>query len=119
MNNLKNVLEMEEKIKFTIQQIKKEIINETNTTSIPNVKKINKNTAVINLSDLTNWSPNYYLANEQAKYIEKSFKNINTVTEFISKINEIIENKKIKIGNEICYINETTIDILKKYLKND
>lgn len=118
MDSLKNVLEMEKQIKEMVQHIKNEIVGETENTPIDGVKPLSKNMAVVSFSNLKNniWTPEYYIPSAQAKYIEQALEHITTASAFVSKMEEIILNKKVKIGSNTYPINDTTIGVLKKYL---
>lgn len=118
MNNLQDIIEQEKSVAAMIQQLKQDIINTVENMEIPGVKRISPIVAIVKFSQIKNsvWSPEYYIAEIQAKYIEQALSNITTASAFIKKLSEIIEKKQVKISGNTYAINDTTISVLKKYV---
>ena len=97
---INKIIEQEEKIKETINKLKKEIYSHVQESEFPNVKKISSNICIVKFSELVNniWSPEYYIPTTQAKYIEQALDKITTGTAFIKKVTEMVEQKGVKIN---------------------
>ena len=118
MENLKELLEVEKSIKTMINELKQRIIKETVETPLDGVKPISKNICIVKMSNLQYnvWSPEYYLPEKQAEYVEKSLESVSTIHSFVEIIKKTIEQKYVKIGQNRYRLNENTISVLKKYL---
>lgn len=115
------IIEMEKKVQAAIESIKSELNSKVSNVKVKGIKKISNspNCFTVSLSKLRNGvlAPEYYSQNSQAKYIEKAFNGVNTVSGFIAKVNQIIEDKYVIVGGNRHTINEETIKVLKKYNK--
>lgn len=110
---------LEDKIQKMIFEISNNITNEISNSEIVGAKKIGEKISIVNFNNLKYniLSPEYYIAEVQANYVKRYFSSVKTFSEFISKIENAIKSKKIKIGNEVCFLNDDTINILKKYME--
>lgn len=115
---IENIIKQEEKIKETINKLKKEIYSLVQKSEFPNVKKISSNIVIVKASNLVNniWSPEFYIPVTQAKYIEQALDNITTGTTFIKKLTEMVEQKGVKINYHFHPFHPVVIEILKKYI---
>ena len=112
------IIKQEEKIKETIDKLKKEIFLHVQKSDFPNVKVISSNISIVKFSELANniWSPEYYIPTTQAKYIEQALSTITTGTAFIKKVTEMVEQKGVKINYHFHPFHPVIIEILKKYI---
>ena len=115
---IEDIIKQEKEIKDTINKLKEEIYLHVQKSNIPNVKKISSNICVVNFSELvTNiWSPEYYIPAIQAKYIEQALSTITTGTAFVKKVNEMVEQKGVKINYHFHPFHPVVIKLLKKYI---
>lgn len=112
------IIKQEEKIKETIDKLKKEIFSHVQKSDFPDVKKISSNISIVKFSELVNniWSPEYYIPATQAKYIEQALSTITTGTAFIKKVTEMVERKGVKINCYFHPFHPVVIEVLKKYI---
>lgn len=62
-----------------------------------------------------NLSPEYYSPDTQADTVGNYLKGSKTATEFISRIDRLITEKKLKEGCNTTFLNGKTIEILIRY----
>ena len=112
------IIKQEEKIKETIDKLKKEISSHVQKSDFPDVKVISSNISIVKFSELVNniWSPEYYIPATQAKYIEQVLDTITTGTAFIKKVKEMVEQKGVKIKSTFHPFHPVVIETLKKYI---
>lgn len=117
MKQLQDFIQMEKSITDIIQQAKKDIVKEIEETEIKDVKKIAENICIVKLSQLQHniWTPEYYLSHVQAAYVTAALDSVSTASSFVKKIKTMIDNRYVKIGQNIHYLNDTTIGILSKH----
>lgn len=119
MTNLMMALAAEKRIKEMVRELEESIVVDTKNKSVDGIEKVNDFIGVINFTTLVNhavWGAEYYLQSVQANYIKKSLNNIESVCGLISKIERMIEDKKVKINGETCYLNDLTIGVLKNFI---
>ena len=112
------IIKQEEKIKETIDKLKKEIFSHVQKSDCPDIRIISSNISIVKSSELINniWSPEYYIPTTQAKYIEQALDTITTGTAFIKKVKEMVEQKGVKIKSTFYPFHPVVIEILKKYI---
>lgn len=117
--NLQEILRIEESISDLLETARNDIIQEIDKTEIEGVERINNFCAVIKLSKLQNnvWSPEYYIPHIQASYVAVALAGIKTASSFVKKVEDMIENRRVKIGQNVHYLNDTTVSILIKHYK--
>lgn len=117
ITSLQEVLRIEKSISTMIEEIKEQICAEIAGTELPQVKRLNSFCVVVRLSQLEHniWTPEYYIPNAQANYVRKALEKINTARTFTEKVKGMIENRNVKINQNVHYLNDTTVAILMKY----
>ena len=115
--SLKDILLIEESISHMIEETKEKICTEIAGTELPHVKRLNSFCVVVRLSQLEHniWTPEYYIPNAQANYVRKALEKISTARTFAEKVKGMIENRNVKINQNVHYLNDTTVAILMKY----
>lgn len=119
MINLTMALAAEKRIKEMVRELEESIIIDTKNKNVDGVEKVNDFIGVVNFTTLINhavWGAEYYLQSIQANYIKRSLNSIESVYELISKIERMIEDKKVKVNGETCYLNNSTIEVLKNFI---
>ena len=118
MKNLQDIIEQEKSVAAMIQQLKKDIVDSVANTPIQGVKRIGRNIAIVKFSQIQNsvWNAEYYIAENQANYIEQALNGVTTASSFVKRLSEIIEKKQVRINGNNFYINNTTISVLEKYI---
>lgn len=119
--NLQDILLVEKSINDWLQEVRNAIAKEINETEITGVKRINNFCAVIRFSDLQNnvWTPEYYMPYIQAVYVTTALESAKNAADFTKKIESMIAEKRVKIGQNIHYLNDTTVSILVKHYQNN
>lgn len=118
INSLKTIIKTETTISNMIQSVIESIANEIETTPLPDTKPVNSNIVIVKLSQLrrnNTLSPEYYIPAYQAKIVKQYLESSKRGTELIAKLENIIENKCIKLGKNKYPLNDTTFSIVKKY----
>ncbi len=119
MINLTMALATEKRIKEMVRELKENIVADTKNKNVDGIEKVNDFIGIIDFTTLINhgvWGAECYLQSVQANYIERSLNNIETVCGLISKIERMIEDKKVKVNGETCYLNDLTIEVLKNFI---
>lgn len=120
MKTIQEIIAMEKSIADMLSELTEQITKATNETTMENVKIISKNVASVNLSSLNSGilCPYYYIQSAQADAVERKLKEAKTATEFISKIQTMVSEQKVKVGSDVIRLNPATIFVLKSYLEN-
>jgi hypothetical protein len=120
MKTLKEIVELEKSVSDMLSEITSQIAKTTSETPMNGVKIVATNIASINFMSLDHGilCPSYYLQSAQAEMVERKLREAKTATEFISKIQSMIDEKKVKINGEQIRLNPKTIEVLKSYLDN-
>lgn len=119
MINLTMALATEKRIKEMVRELKGSIVADTKNKNVDGIEKVNDFIGIIDFTTLINhgvWGAECYLQSVQANYIERSLNNIETVCGLISKIERMVEDKKVKVNGETCYLNDSTIEVLKNFI---
>lgn len=119
MINLTMALAAEKRIKEMVGELEESIVTDTKNKNVDGVEKVNDFIGIVNFTTLVNnavWGAEYYLQSVQANYIKRSLNSIESVYELISKIERMIEDKKVKVNGETCYLNDQTIEVLKNFI---
>lgn len=112
-------LAAEKRIKEMVGELEESIVTDTKNKNVDGVEKVNDFIGIVNFTTLVNnavWGAEYYLQSVQANYIKRSLNSIESVYELISKIERMIEDKKVKVNGETCYLNDQTIEVLKNFI---
>ena len=117
--SLQEILRIEQSISELLKTARNDIIKEIETTEIEGVKKINDFCCVVKLSKLRNniWSAEYYLPRVQASYVKTALASVKTAAAFVEKVADMVENRRVKIGKNVYYLNDTTVGILMRHYK--
>ena len=120
MKTLKEIVVLEKSVSEMLSELTSQIVKTTSETPMDGVKIISKNIASINVSNLDHsiLCPSYYLQSAQADMVERKLKEAKTATEFISKIQMMVDEKKVKVNSETIRLNPKTVEILQSYLSN-
>ena len=118
MSDLQNVFALENSVKEMIQTLKAKLIDEIYHTPIPDVISIAPNMAIVRFSKLQHniLTPEYYIAETQANYVRRTLDGVVTAHVFIERINKMIDKRGTVINSVFYPLNDTTIQILKKYI---
>ena len=118
MKTLKEIIALEKSVSDMLHELTSQIAKTTSETSMDGVKIISKNIASVSVSSLDAdiLCPHYYIQSSQADMVERKLREAKTATEFISKIQTMIEEKKVKVNGETIRLNPKTIEILQSYL---
>ena len=120
MNNMEKIwtfIQMEKSINMIIQQAKNDIVEEISATPIPGVEPLGNLCCAVKFSKLQHniWTPEYYIPSVQAAYVMATLESTQTANSFMNKLKDMIDNKKVKIGQNVHPLNDTTVEILKRY----
>jgi hypothetical protein len=117
MKSLANVVEMEKSIAQMLSEFSKHISKTTEEASMDGVNKVGNGAVMVNSSNIVNGiiCPSYYLQSIQASVVEKKLSGAKTATEFVERLNAMIAEQKVKIGNETVFLNNATLDVLRSY----
>lgn len=118
INDIKTIIETETIISDMIQSVVKNIANEIEITPLPDTKPVNSNIVIVKLSQLrrnNTLSPEYYIPAYQAKIVKQYLEPSKRGTDLITKLENIIENKCVKLGKNKYPLNNTTLSVIKKY----
>ena len=120
MKTLKEIVTLEKSVSDMLNELTSQIAKTTNETAMDGVKIVAKNIASVNITSLNGniLCPSYYIQSSQADMVERKLREAKTATEFISKIQTMIEEKKVKVNGETIRLNPKTIEILQSYLDN-
>jgi len=118
MTTLKEVLEMEKSVAQMVQDLKGRIAQAVTDSPLEGVNHISKNIILVNSSSLQHniWSPDYYVQDAQARYVEQSLSSITTASAFVNKVYDIIEKRSVRINGSTYALNDNTIAVLKDCL---
>ena len=61
--------------------------------------------------------PSYYIQEIQADLVEQKLSSAKTATEFLSRIQSMILNKKVTINGETDRLNSKTLSILESFME--
>lgn len=121
INKLSDVLRIEESIQDLLNNVKARIVEDIKNTNLPHVKKINSFCVVVKFSQIERniWSPEYYIQDKQAEYVNTAISSCSTAITLLKKLQTIIEDRKVKIGKNVHYLNDATISVLEKHIKEN
>lgn len=123
--NIKDILDIEQKIANMIEDIKNQIFTEINNNQIDGVNVLKKNPTIftIKLSTIKEnnmiLSPEYYSPESQSKFIQSQLSSCKTISSLYRKINEIITNKYVVIKSTKQPLNPKTIQVLEKWIADN
>lgn len=120
MKNLKEIIALEKSVSDMLDELTDQIAKKTSETPMNGVKVVAKNIAYVNVSSLDSniLCPHYYIQSSQAEMVERKLREAKTATEFIEKIQAMIEDRKVKVNGEVIRLNPKTIEVLQSYLEN-
>ena len=120
MKTLKEIVVLEKSVAEMLSELTGQIAKSTSETPMDGVKIVAKNIASVNVSSLDYGilCPSYYLQSAQADMVERKLREAKTATEFISKIQMMVDEKKVKVNGETMRLNPKTVGILQSYLSN-
>lgn len=116
--NLKQLINEENEIVCKIQKLKEELFKTVGDAKLTGVNSISENCSVVSVSAIAKsniLSAEYYVPKTQAKIILDAFKSVKTANDFSRKLNEIIENKSVKLSSCNHKINDDIIKILEDF----
>ena len=120
MKTLKEIIELEKSVSDMLSELTDRIAKTTSETPMDGVKIVAHNIASVNIMSLDHGilCPSYYIQSAQADMVERKLKEAKTATEFISKMQTMIDEKKVKVNGESIRLNPQTVEVLKSYLAN-
>jgi aromatic ring-opening dioxygenase LigB subunit len=120
MKTLKEIVELEKSVSDMLSELTSQIAKTTSETPMNGVKIVATNIASVDVMSLDHGilCPSYYLQSAQADMVERKLREAKTATEFISKIQGMIEEKKVKVNGEQIRLNPKTVEVLQSYLNN-
>lgn len=120
MKTLKEIIALEKSVSEMLNELTSKIAKDTSETAMDGVKIVSKNIASVNIMSLDAGilCPSYYIQSSQAEMVERKLSEAKTATEFISKIKNMIDDKKVKVNGEQIRLNLKTVEILQSYLDN-
>lgn len=119
MKTLKEALAVERSVEEMLNEIKSRMFKEIGEAQVPGVKKVASNAVVISASNLSDniWLPSYYIQEIQADLVEQKLSSAKTATEFLSRIQSMILNKRVTINGETDRLNSKTLSILESFME--
>ena len=120
VKSLKEIVAIEKSVAEMLSELTTQIAKTTSETPMDGVKIITSNIASVNVMSLEHGilCPSYYLQFAQAEMVERKLREAKTATEFISKIQSMIDERKVKVNGETIRLNPKAIEILLSYLDN-
>lgn len=120
MKSITEIMELEKSISDMLADLTQQIKNTTSESNMDGVKTVAKNAVTVNVSSLNAGilCPYYYMQSAQAEIVERQLKTAKTASEFVEKMRNMIDTKKVKYKNEVYYLNSKTIEALNSYLAN-
>lgn len=120
MKTLKEIVAMEKSVSDMLGELTSQIAKSTSETPMDGVKIVSKNITSVNVSSLDHGilCPSYYLQSAQSDMVERKLREAKTATEFIGKIQMMVDEKKVKVNSETICLNPKTVEILQSYLSN-
>lgn len=115
---IRDILDYEDKIFKELSIKEKEIVDEIRKTEIKGVSRLSNNCVSVSFNSLTKGilTPEYYISDTQANYVDQALNGTRNAHLFFEKIQDMISEKKVKIGKNTHPLNNTTISILKKHI---
>ena len=119
MKTLKEALAVERSVEEMLNEIKSRMFKEIGEAQVTGVKKVASNAVVISASNLSDniWLPSYYIQEIQADLVEQKLSSAKTATEFLSRIQSMILNKKVTVNGETDRLNSKTLSILESFME--
>ena len=124
MESMKNLLDLEKRIKKAIKDCSDEIVENTKAEEMPGVKKISDSpkVAIITLSAMSRegvWDPSYYSQSAQAEAVGKALGKCTSIATFIKTLEKIIKEKKVSYCSWFTVrMNSKTIEVLESALND-
>lgn len=120
MKSITEILALEKSVSDMLGELTAQIAKTTSETPMDGVKIVASNIASVNVTSLDHGilCPSYYLQSAQADMVDRKLREAKTATEFISKIHNMIDEKKVKVNGEQIRLNPKTIEVLRSYLDN-
>lgn len=120
MNKLSEAIGMEKAISALINDLKQEVSSAVSDIKQDGVKQISSNIVSVSFSNLDHnmLCPSYYIQTAQATVVEQKLSGVSTATDFIKRLNDMIENKRVKINGNTTMLNQATIQVLKTFAQS-
>ena len=120
MTEIEKLIKIEGYIAALIKRITDEISEEIVKKPMEGITPLGGSCFTIKLSSVQKngfiLSPEYYSPYKQAEYVGEYLSGAKTAVEFISRIERMITDRKIKrTGNDVVRLNDQTVAILEKY----
>ena len=118
IESINKIIELEKSIAEMLKDLTEKIKQSTQEANVPGVNQVSSNAATVKVSSLDSGilCPYYYLQSAQADIVERNLRSAKTASEFVEKMKNMIETRKVKNGSETMRINPQTVDVLKSYL---
>ena len=121
MSDLAKLTATEEQHLHAVEQVKQEIIAHIKQVDIPGVTKLNNHGPVcfsVRLSTVKsqpnmNLSAEFYDAEKQADYLQRTLASCKTATDVTARINSILQTGVITVNKETCRLHPAVLDALK------
>lgn len=124
MSDLSKLTAAEEQHLQAVEHVKKDIITHIKQVNIPGVTKLNNHGPVcfsVRLSTIKsqpnmNLSAEFYNAEKQADYLQRTLASCKTATDVTARINSILQTGAITVNKETCRLHPAVLDVLKSVI---
>ena len=121
MSDLSKLTAAEEQHLQSVEQVKQDIIAHIKQVDIPGVTRLNDRGPVcfsVRLSTVKsqpnmNLSAEFYNAEKQADYLQRTLASCKTATDVTARINSILQTGAITVNKETCRLHPAVLDALQ------
>ena len=119
MKNISEIMKLEQSIASMLTDLTAQIKKATAESNMDGVKSVAKNAAIVSVSSLDSGilCPYYYLQSTQADIVEQHLRSAKTASEFVDRMKNMVETKKVKLRSETYRLNSKTVEIINSYLE--
>lgn len=115
---LNQVFEMEKQANIALTKFKRDLVSTIAVMAMEGVQPMDGlNGVIVDFGTIIQTggklSPETYLPLEQAKAVERALSSCSTITSTILKIDELVDRKKVYIGNSGITLNHKTVAVLR------
>lgn len=120
MKKLKSALNLEKSVREMLIELRAQLYKDVSKAKSDDIKTIKPNMVIVKCSNLDGLvlTPSYYIPSSQAEAIDKKLNGVKTATTFINELQKMIDEKKVKNGNNATRLNSKTIEVLEKHLND-
>lgn len=120
MNTLQCALVMEQSVTQMLSDLKAQLANDVAAVRQDGVTTLSSKCVLVNISRLDKniLCPSYYIQSSQADAVERKLNTARTATEFVNRLQAMIDERLVKVGNDTIRLNPKTVEVLKSYLNS-